>query len=94
MNAPLLEPEQYKLLAQFVQASRGEFLVTHPHNQAEPTFIHRITNERFQGSETDAKILVSYRFLIRSDGCYAVTPAGIAYQNEVIASKMMCGEND
>lgn len=94
MSTPLLEPTQYELLAQFVRASRGDFIFTHPNNDSEGTFIHRITNERFQGSESDAKILVSCRFLIRSDGLYAVTPAGINYHNEVIASKMRRGEND
>ena len=94
MSTPLLEPPQYKLLAEFVQAPRGEFFVTHPHNDAEPTFIHRTTNERFQGSESDAAILVANLLLIKLGRCFAVTPAGIDHYNMVAADKMRAAADE
>jgi hypothetical protein len=88
MNTPLLERAQYRLLAQFVQAPRGEFFITQSHDETEATFVHLTTNDRFQGDESDAEILVSNRLLIKSDGCYAVTPAGVDLYNRVAAAKV------
>jgi hypothetical protein len=89
-----LEDEQYELLAKFVEAhqstpreSRGSFIATWPHNDAEATFFHsRLNSLRFQGSLDDAEVLAHVGYLLKSfcsrnDVTFSVLPAGIdAYQ--------------
>jgi hypothetical protein len=45
----LLEPEQFDLLREFVEAPRGAYFTTWAHEEAQATFIRAGTGERFEG---------------------------------------------
>jgi len=86
----LLEPEQFDLLRRFVEAPRGAYFTTWPHEDAQATFIRLGTNERFQGELSDADILASLGlgFLYKTDdGHYSVTPKRIDYYNRVLGKR-------
>lgn len=95
----ILEDEQRRLLAQFVEAhrsappeARGDFFVLETMGDPQATFIHsRVQRLGFKGSRADAEVLADAGLLRRSWGSrgtpkFYVLPAGIAFYEEMMAA--------
>lgn len=95
----ILEDEQKRLLAQFVEAhrsapqeARGVFFVRETMGDPQATFIHsRLRRLGFKGSRADAEVLADAGLLRMSRGSqgtlmFYVLPAGIAFYQEMMAA--------
>jgi hypothetical protein len=93
----LLEDEQKKLLAKFVEAhrnapreARGQFIAVESMGSTQATFIHsRVQGLRFEGSLRDAEVLAQSGFLRASRGSggsplFYVLPEGIAFYEKMM----------
>lgn len=95
----ILEDEQRKLLAQFVEAhrsappeARGDFIVLETMGDPQASFIHsRVRRLAFKGSRADAEVLADAGLLRMSWGSrgtpkFYVLPDGIAFYEEMMSA--------